>query len=78
MVVATLENSALIFSLREFHENLCNRKEYRNFRFCSDLAKQISLGSLPVKFGTLSMLKAKGLFLLNYVPYKFSNLSYSK
>ena len=60
LVVVTLENSALIFSLKDLHYNLCNGIEYKNFtRFHSDLVKQKSLGSLLVKFENFQLIKAK-------------------
>ena len=48
------------FSLREFHENLCNGTKYKNLkRFPSALVRQMSLGSLPANFESFSIEKSK-------------------
>ena len=59
--MATLENSAFLFSLREFHDNLCSCIENKNLRFPAALVRQISLRVLPVNVETFSMDKSQEL-----------------
>ena len=67
--MATFENSAQIFCLREFHENLCSCIEYKNYRRVPlALAEQISFGLLPVYFETFSMDKSHALNSSELLP----------